>query len=697
MENGDIMKRKKSDILLVEDKEDHAELIQRAFGSQHEQVSLTVAGSLQDARTRIRREFPDLVITDLCLPDGKGTELLALQKETSAFPVVVMTSYGDQEVSVEAMKAGALDYVVKSKVTLTDMPHIAERALREWEHIVQQRRTEQALRESERRFRRLFEQSNDAIFIHTFDGKIVDVNDRACEMLGYSKHDLLKLPVPSLHPEDERDTSRNAFQTTLEKGAVRFEAKFRKADNTLIFVDISSRIVDQEKGLVQGIVRDITDRKQMEIALEKERTSLAQKVKEQTAELRAANAELARAARLKDEFLANMSHELRTPLNTILGMSEALQEEVYGVLNGRQLNALRAVEESGHHLLALINDILDLSRIGAGKMELAITSVDVGPLCQASLQFIKQTALKKRLKISSRFNSNVTTIRADERRLKQILVNLLSNAVKFTPEGGKVGLEVEGDTEHHVVHLTVWDTGIGIPQDSMEQLFQPFVQLDSSLSRRYEGTGLGLSLVYRMVEMHGGSISVESEIGKGSRFTVSLPWKKAGDGEIGRLGDREIRRSGDGENRQRAQPSIANHQLSIINHQSPVVVIAEDNETNLQVLAEYLASRGYRIILAQNGKEAVERTQKGHPDLILMDIQMPEMDGVEAIRQIRADENLKTIPIIAVTALVMPGDREKCLTAGADEYLCKPVSLQKLNEMLEKLLLKEEGEQHDKG
>jgi PAS domain S-box-containing protein len=260
--------------------------------------------------------------------------------------------------------------------------------------------------------------------------------------------------------------------------------------------------------------------------IQQERASLAQRVAERTADLSAANAELSRTSRIKDEFLANMSHELRTPLNAILGMSEALQEQVYGPLNEKQLKSLRSIEESGYHLLSLINDILDVSKIEAGKLKLEVGPVSVESVCQASLGLIKQDAHKKQLKISSSFDNAVTIIQADKRRLKQILVNLLSNAVKFTPEGGAIGLEVVGDAEGEAVHFTVWDTGIGILEEDMGRLFQPFVQLDSSLSRRYAGTGLGLSLVYRLADMHGGSVSLESEVGKGSRFTVSLPWQK---------------------------------------------------------------------------------------------------------------------------------------------------------------------------
>jgi len=410
----------------------------------------------------------------------------------------------------------------------------------------------------------------------------------------------------------------------------------------------------------------ILERREAQEALAAERALLARRVEERTAELRRANAELARASRLKDEFLASMSHELRTPLNAILGLSEALQEEVYGPLNERQRKSLHTIEESGRLLLALINDILDVSKIEADKVELEIGPVSVETICQASLGLIKQEAHRKQLKVSSNLEDAPATIQADQRRLKQILVNLLSNAVKFTPEGGEIGLEVVGDAEREAVHFTVWDTGIGISPEDMKRLFEPFVQLDSSLTRQYTGTGLGLTLVHRLTELHGGGVTVKSEVGKGSRFTVSLPWRKGDEGKRGRQKDKET------ESLLHLIPPSAAHPVTIL--------LAEDNEESLTTLSDYLRMRGCRVIVARNGLEALKRAREERPNLILMDIQMRKMDGLEATRRIRADPDPQVagIPIIALTALAMPGDRERCLEAGANEYLSKPVSLKRL-------------------
>ncbi len=429
--------------------------------------------------------------------------------------------------------------------------------------------------------------------------------------------------------------------------------------------------------LLKAVQQELAERRRAEQALEEERALLARWVEERTAELSAANAELARTARAKDEFLASMSHELRTPLSVILGLVEALQEQTRGPLNEHQLKSMQTIEESGRHLLAVINDVLDVAKVEAGKLELQLDLVSVAMVCQASLQFIREAAVKKKIEVSFTPDSEVTNLRADPRRLKQILVNLLSNAVKFTPEEGQVGLEVRGEAEREIIQFTVWDTGIGLAPDHLSGLFQPFVQIDSSLSRQYEGTGLGLALVYRLTELHGGSVSVDSEPGRGSRFTVLLPWTRENDEKFA-----STEAAPDPSAFQQGQiKSVSSSQVEKSN--PPLILLAEDNEANIGLLTDYLEGEGYHVVVARTGLEAIERAREERPALILMDIQMPGMDGLEATRLIRADSQLAHIPIIALTALAMPDDRERCLEAGANDYISKPVSLRKLIETIE--------------
>lgn len=438
--------------------------------------------------------------------------------------------------------------------------------------------------------------------------------------------------------------------------------------------------------------RDITERKEAENILTETNQKLA-----------LYNEELARATRLKDDFLANMSHELRTPLNGILGMTEAFEEDVFGAINSEQREALQIIRSSGEHLLELINDILDLAKIEAGEIELRSTPTAINQVCQSSISFIKQQALKKNIHLEVNIPSNLPKMMLDERRIQQVLINLLSNAVKFTPAGGRITLDVtieqvigeksnifsqkdlenkivfstpSSQTEPNSIKIAVSDTGIGIAPENLKKLFKPFIQIDSALNRQFSGTGLGLSLVKRMVELHGGKVGVTSEVGMGSCFTINLPYQ-----------DLVIQSP---ELMSEVSGSLEQDDTKISTKGSPLILLAEDNEVNISTICNYLEAKGYRIVLAKNGEEAINLAKSHIPDLILMDIQMPRIDGLEAMRQIRCDRKLANIPIIALTALAMKGDREKCLESGANDYLSKPLKLKQLASKIELFLVEKD-------
>ena len=387
------------------------------------------------------------------------------------------------------------------------------------------------------------------------------------------------------------------------------------------------------------------------------------------------NEQLIRATRLKDEFLANMSHELRTPLNAILGMTEALQDDVFGDINDKQRKALETVERSGTHLLALINDILDVAKIESGQIELDCSPTSISYLCESSLAFIRQQALKKSIHLRLDVPCHLSPIILDERRIRQVLLNLLNNAVKFTLEGGEIRLTVtelvsQSREELSELCFAVQDTGIGISPENIQKLFQPFVQIDSALNRQYEGTGLGLALVKRIVELHQGNVALTSEVGVGSCFSFTLPYRTAIASDSG-------------------SPSPTPSQLNSVSNPatSAVILVAEDNEASLNTLASYLTAKGYQLLLAKNGVEAVKLAISERPDIILMDIQMPGMDGLEATHLIRQNPDLERVPILALTALAMEGDRDRCLAAGASDYLTKPVKLREIVQRIERILI----------
>ncbi len=433
----------------------------------------------------------------------------------------------------------------------------------------------------------------------------------------------------------------------------------------------------QDLGLAERFVDyawDIIERKQMEIELATERNQLAKRVEERTTDLIHANANLARALRVKDEFLANMSHELRTPLNAILGLSESLAEQIAGPLNDKQAKYINTISESGHHLLSLINDILDLAKIEAGQVALDINTVNILSLCQASLRMVKQQAQKKNQELILEIDKNVDNMWADERRLKQMMVNLLSNAVKFTQENGKIGLKVQGEQSENKITITVWDNGIGIHQNDLSKLFSPFMQLDSGLARESSGTGLGLALVAQMARLHGGSVTVDSDPGAGSRFSIILPWEPA----LTVATVERLKTTGE----LRAVPPIMKNKYTIL--------VIEDTQEVVMMMQDYLELAGYHVVTAQDGIEGIEQAKVTHPDLILMDVQMPRMNGLEATQKLRNEIEFKYTPIIALTALAMASDRERCLAAGMDEYISKPVNLRTLSKIVQSFLSRRE-------
>jgi PAS domain S-box-containing protein len=450
-------------------------------------------------------------------------------------------------------------------------------------------------------------------------------------------------------------------------------------------INLLQQIANQLEIAIQQA--DLFEKLQQEL---RDRQKTQQHLTEINQKLAVSNEELARATRLKDEFLANMSHELRTPLNAILGMTEGMQEQIFGEVNSSQIKALQTIERSGFHLLELINDILDIAKIESGQIDLEYSNVPVEFLCQSCLPFVKQQALKKGIQLETKILLNLCELNVDERRIRQVLINLLNNAVKFTPDSGRITLEVSnhprlGDQQFpnqaptiissqpalagsSYLYFSVSDTGIGITPENISKLFQPFIQIDSALNRQYQGTGLGLTLVKRIVEMHGGLVMLTSEIGVGSCFTIALPYTVTVS----------------------ALPKVINQNKIIPetnqDKQSYTyqILLVEDSEANIMTISSYLNAKGYRILQASNGQEAIAIAQSAKPDLILMDMQMPIMDGLEVTKQIRQIPSLINVPIIALSALTTEADRDLCLAAGVNDYLSKPIKLSQLTRAIQK-------------
>ncbi len=391
---------------------------------------------------------------------------------------------------------------------------------------------------------------------------------------------------------------------------------------------------------------DITEHKRTEIALEDARN---------VADV---------ANRAKSEFLANMSHELRTPLNAILGFTQLL-EMTPESLNEQQLNYLGYIRSSGDHLLVMVNDILDLSKIEAGKVEIEKRPFPLAELLLSAPSAVKSQANKKGIKIEMNIESDMGAIQADEVRIRQVLHNLLSNAIKFTDPGKKVGIDAKAKDDQAVIE--VWDEGIGIEEKELERLFDPFEQVGQTKAQKPEGTGLGLAISKRLVEAHGGDLTVESKIGDGSRFSVSLPGMVAAHSMKVKL--KKERAAGKDDAPKRCGD----------------ILVVEDNEINIKLITAVLERLGYSLHFEKLGKDGVRAALDMKFDLILMDIQLPDISGVEAMEKIREKAEEK-IPIIALTAYAMKGDEERLLSEGFDGYVSKPIDINHLREIIGALL-----------
>jgi two-component system, NarL family, sensor histidine kinase EvgS len=390
--------------------------------------------------------------------------------------------------------------------------------------------------------------------------------------------------------------------------------------------------------------------------------SLNKEIKQRTLELIGAKEEAEAASRAKSDFLSSMSHELRTPLNAVLGYTDLLRGMFFGQLNEKQLSYVSQISESGKHLLALINDLLDMTKIEAGKMHLQLESFPPQELFNASLQLMKPKFQEKQLEVKSTVDSALENMTGDLRKCKQIMLNLLSNAAKYTPEKGQIEVMASKQNDH--VRITVSDTGIGISKEDQVRIFSEFEQVNRVRDEALGGTGIGLALTRRLVELHGGEIGVESD-SKGTTFWFSLPLKM--------LHPKD-------KNKKSNQPApLASNSRRIL--------VVEDNEVNLSMLLDMLHIHNHQVIVARNGEEAIDLAVANDPELILMDIRMPVMDGLEATRRLRKLKKFSKLPIIALTASVGDESREKCLDAGCSEHLAKPIESKELFEAMGKYLI----------
>jgi PAS domain S-box-containing protein len=511
-----------------------------------------------------------------------------------------------------------------------------------------------ALRNSKDYLSKIINSIGDPIFVKDRQHRCVLVNDAACKLFGCSCEDIVGKTAYELFPtkgmaDISWEMDEEVFLTGVEN--VNEETNtYAPGETRTVLVKKTLYTDNAGNKFLVGVTRDITDRK------------LAEN------ELKEAKEAAEAAVRSKSEFLANMSHEIRTPLNAVVGLTGLL---LSADLTPEQRDYVETVRSSGNSLLSVINDILDFSKIEGGKMELENQPFDLRGCIEVALDLVEANAAEKGLTLRYSLGDRVpATIMGDVTRLRQVLANLLSNAVKFT-DRGTVEISVTGQTvadDQFEVHFAIIDTGIGIPEDKLGRLFQSFSQIDSSTTRKYGGTGLGLAISKRLVEMMGGRIWVESRLGKGSTFHFTIMAKAATAKQAHSAA---------------ATASQEQRMCSKLDRSRPLrILLAEDNAVNQKVALQMLKRLGHNADVAANGLEVLQALERQQYDVVLMDVQMPEMDGIDAARKIR-ERWPKGPRIVAITAYALEGDRERCIKAGMDDYLSKPIQIEELRSVLD--------------
>lgn len=525
-------------------------------------------------------------------------------------------------------------------------------------HLLMRKQNDE-LRKSKETLQRFFDLTLDFMCIANVNGFFLKISSTFSSVLGYNEKELLGKPfLEFVHPDDVEVTLKEVEKLSRGELTIQFENRYRQINGNYIWLSWNVK-PEPESGLLYATARNITESKLAEELYHK--NLLLQKEKE-IAE---------RSGQMKEEFLANMSHEIRTPLNAIIGLSGLLLKK--GVLRGKELEYIQTINLNSSNLFQLVDNILDFTQIESGNFDKRTTEFNIKQVIEDSARSLELTATEKGLKLLTKIGSEVPdAVIGHPEKLGQALLNLISNSIKFT-SAGEVNVEAKLITlnpNSAVVKFTVSDTGLGIPKEKLEDVFQPFVQVNSSFTRIHGGTGLGLAITRKLVEIQGGEIHLQSEVGKGSQFyfTLLFPYnEKAKDSKTkGEITELHVAREG------------------------MRILIVEDNPFNQMVAIDTLQDWSSSIFtdVAENGKVAIEKLKTNKYDLVLMDIQMPEMDGHTATKIIRneLEESLRYIPIIAMTAHASVKEIESCFQDGMNEYISKPFVPETLFKKINKVL-----------
>ncbi|MBX3217415.1 MAG: response regulator [Labilithrix sp.] len=625
--------------LLIEDSLDDAELNVLALRRAGYDPTIVRVETRAEAEKELRTGSWEVVLCDYALPTFDAPSALALVHELELdIPFIVVSGTVGESAAVDVMRAGAHDYVVKG--ALLRLGPVIERELRNAVSRRERREAEEQVRRSEERHRLLVEHSSDVVTIVDKDGRAHYISPAIERLLGYRPEELLGKDLRSLvHPDDRALAGMVPDDAHTVLGPTRtIHVKALHKDGSVRFLESIVSHHLETSAIVGTIVttRDISQRH----AVEDERRARLQ-------------AEL--ASQTKSSFLANMSHELRTPLNAIIGFSELMEQGMAGPLSARQTTYVANVLQAGRHLLNLVNDILDLSKIEAGKLDLNREWAALDAIAEGVEHGTRPLADARGVTLEVAIPATLPLIYVDPVRLKQILYNLVSNGIKFTPAGGAVRVVARGDDQ--AVRLDVEDTGVGIRPEDVPRLFKEFVQLEpTGLAVKPEGTGLGLALTRRLVEMHGGTISVKSEVGEGSTFTIVLPGVRKP----------EAPRSSD------PPPADGSGATRIL--------VVDDDDGAAALIAGHVRAAGLEVLFARTADEALRLAATERPAAITLDLLMPNIDGWATLGCLKQDATTADIPVVIVS---VNDDAPRGRALGAARHLTKPVARSTLHEALE--------------